>query len=414
METLYFITESYPFETQELSFLHAEVAALSRRYDVTLLPFRAQSGPYVEPLPEGVRVELVRNRLPLEAYLPLVLFQRDFWRELAEARRGSSFGAFARRVGVIWRHGARALRYQEALRAYLRRKNARGVLYFFWSTPETYAFARMRMEFPALRFIVRAHGYDLYREVTRFDWLPYRRRVDERLDRHLFVCAQGRAYYLRLYGVADAARYSVAYLGCNGYEPAPPPAPDAPFTLVSCARAIPVKRLELIVRALALWPEARAVSWTYFGDGPLLPELRRLADEAANPRVSINLRGRVPNAALGAEYAALRPHALVNVSASEGLPVSMMEALSAGIPLVGTDVGGSRELIVGETGVLLPAELTPEALCAALVAFSREPRARQLARRAAARALWEERYRASDCAEKTCKLIGGRLNGADS
>ena len=55
---------------------------------------------------------------------------------------------------------------------------------------------------------------------------------------------------------------------------------------------------------------------------------------------------------------------LVSVSESEGLPVSMMEAVAAGLPVLGTDVGGVREIVTPEAGVLLEKDFTPEAFIA--------------------------------------------------
>ena len=53
----------------------------------------------------------------------------------------------------------------------------------------------------------------------------------------------------------------------------------------------------------------------------------------------------------------------VLVSKSEGLPVSVMEALSFGVPAVVTDVGGCAELVCdGENGYVLPADFTDELL----------------------------------------------------
>ena len=43
----------------------------------------------------------------------------------------------------------------------------------------------------------------------------------------------------------------------------------------------------------------------------------------------------------------------LNVSTTEGLPVSIMEALSFGIPVIATDVGGVGELVNERTGKLL-------------------------------------------------------------
>jgi glycosyltransferase involved in cell wall biosynthesis len=44
---------------------------------------------------------------------------------------------------------------------------------------------------------------------------------------------------------------------------------------------------------------------------------------------------------------------LINASSSEGIPVSIMEAQSCGIPVIATDVGGSSEIVNSNNGILL-------------------------------------------------------------
>ena len=44
----------------------------------------------------------------------------------------------------------------------------------------------------------------------------------------------------------------------------------------------------------------------------------------------------------------------ISLSEAEGVPVSMMEAISFGIPILSTDVGGCREIVMEETGILIP------------------------------------------------------------
>jgi len=52
----------------------------------------------------------------------------------------------------------------------------------------------------------------------------------------------------------------------------------------------------------------------------------------------------------------------INVSTTEGLPVAMMEAISFGIPIIGTDVGGVKEIVTEETGLLIPVNFEDEFL----------------------------------------------------
>jgi glycosyltransferase involved in cell wall biosynthesis len=73
-------------------------------------------------------------------------------------------------------------------------------------------------------------------------------------------------------------------------------------------------------------------------------------------------------------------------STTEGLPLVLLEAMDAGIPVVATPVGGVPELVTnGETGLLVPPE-DPDALAAALGRLLAEPdTARRLAAAAKAR-----------------------------
>ena len=47
----------------------------------------------------------------------------------------------------------------------------------------------------------------------------------------------------------------------------------------------------------------------------------------------------------------------MNVSISEGLPVSIMEAISLGIPVIATDVGGVKEIVNEVTGILIKTDI---------------------------------------------------------
>jgi glycosyltransferase involved in cell wall biosynthesis len=124
---------------------------------------------------------------------------------------------------------------------------------------------------------------------------------------------------------------------------------------------LPVKRLDRLARALrgATFP----VQWTHLGDGPERPvierEVRRLP-----ACVRVQLLGHLPGAEVRRYYNETPVDAFVSVSRSEGLPVSLMEATSYGIPCVATDVGGVREL-VGEA-TRLPADIDEATLLAKL------------------------------------------------
>ena len=78
----------------------------------------------------------------------------------------------------------------------------------------------------------------------------------------------------------------------------------------------------------------------------------------------------------------------VNGSASEGLPVSIMEAISFNIPVIATNVGGTNEIVTSESGVLLDPHFSAQELADQIV------RVYEHKDRFHPRRLWEEKFNA--------------------
>ncbi len=97
------------------------------------------------------------------------------------------------------------------------------------------------------------------------------------------------------------------------------------------------------------------------GDGPARAELQALAKE-------LGLTGHVRFLGERDDVSALLSAASVFVlsSLSEGVPLTLLEAMATGLPAVVTDVGGNREIVMpGETGLLVPPG-SPPALAEAI------------------------------------------------
>jgi colanic acid/amylovoran biosynthesis glycosyltransferase len=159
--------------------------------------------------------------------------------------------------------------------------------------------------------------------------------------------------------VVPGARVEVIHMGIEAPadESAPPPEVDS-RRVVCIASLVPVKNHAELLRAFAeLAPDER-VGLDLIGDGPLRPELTALVRD-------LNLSGRVRFlGTLGHEdvIRRLRSHEWLGVvlasSASrdehEGIPVSLMEAMAAGVPVIATNSGGTAELVGGGAGLLVP------------------------------------------------------------
>jgi glycosyltransferase involved in cell wall biosynthesis len=154
--------------------------------------------------------------------------------------------------------------------------------------------------------------------------------------------------------------------------PATPAGRDRnPPVLVAVGRLKAPKDFLTLVRALALLRPGfgRAL---IVGEGPDRPEL-----EAEIQRLEIGDRVHL----LGERRDVLELLAdadlFVLSSASEGMPVSVLEAMAAGLPVVGSRVGGVPELVVeGETGLLVePGD--PDELAAAIDRLLDDPQLRR-------------------------------------
>ena len=188
---------------------------------------------------------------------------------------------------------------------------------------------------------------------------------------------------------------------------------DSPTScqVVSCSSIIPVKRLDLLARALSTLsvrhPELD-VQWTHIGSGELLPELRELCDSLPGLRGQVTLAGSLTHDEVLDWLGAHRVDVFCNVSASEGLPVTLMEAASAAIPLLALDVGGNREIVDRTNGRLLPADCSPDEVADTLAELLTAGPHEVAAMRHASRARWIERFDArrshAECAKRLVAL----------
>lgn len=136
--------------------------------------------------------------------------------------------------------------------------------------------------------------------------------------------------------------------------------PEGTFTIVTVgALATPTKGVDVLIRALAEVRDA-PIRLVVVGDG----QLRGMYDELARSRgVDVEFRGQVDDRQLLA--AELDAAALyVAASRTEGLSRAMVEAMARALPVVTTDVGAARELVLDPAAVV-PAE-DPDALARAI------------------------------------------------
>lgn len=140
------------------------------------------------------------------------------------------------------------------------------------------------------------------------------------------------------------------------------PRPKKGFTLLYVGRLAPLKDHATLLQAVALTRAQQPdVQLWIVGDGPLEFSLRKLTDEL----------GLNECVTFFGEQADVSPFLLaadlfVSSSVTEGLPVSLLEAMSVGLPAVVTDVGGMGEIARLSGAVTLVPSSDPESMAKAL------------------------------------------------
>lgn len=212
------------------------------------------------------------------------------------------------------------------------------------------------------------HHNSRYRAVRRLAWLFRRRRmavvaISATQYQRLVELALRPACYV--YNAIDLDRFAVRE--DSGEQ-------HGVRHMIAVTNLRPVKDLATLVRAFAL---ARArlrergieADLRLVGEGPQKEELQALAERlgVGDAVYLLGAREDVPELLQESDLFVLS-------SRSEGLPISLLEAISSSLPVVVTDVGACRE-VVEETGaglVVTPGE--PDALADAMVSLLASPR----------------------------------------
>lgn len=180
------------------------------------------------------------------------------------------------------------------------------------------------------------------------------------------------------------------------------------FNIVSCSRIVPLKRVNLIIEALKILDnkkQKRNIIWHHIGDGDGLEDLIEYAKNNLK-NIKFDFVGYLNNSDVYDFYKNNKVDLFINVSSTEGLPVSIMEAISFGIPCLATDVGGTSEIIIdGITGKLIPKDFENSFLAQEIENIINMDKDDYNILRKKTRNFWKENYQAKNNFKNFAKRI---------
>ena len=358
---LLMFTHDYPRDCGDTAFVSNEITSLCEKFDqVIIFCSSASNAPEIQ-VPKNCVVYYPAQYGKIKRFISAV-FSKYFFKsfkylieelkDIKAEKRGFSC------LSEVINFYLRSCRYCKRIDEIFKIEGNPDVIYSFWSDAEVLASIICANKIPVS---TRVHGYDLYEERRKSLHQPFKKVIDRRINTVFFISQQGLNYYKSKYSTNSNARYVLSYLGTKSNKKNYTAYPlGKTIRMISVSVVIPLKRVEMIIEALSLLDKDTNVHWTHIGDGSEFDKNKALADKLLSPKENITYEF-VGNMAHDDVLNYLENnlfHIFINTSSTEGVPVSMMEALSNSIPIIGNDVGGVGEIVDDTTGILIPASST--------------------------------------------------------
>ncbi|MDK2932815.1 MAG: hypothetical protein PWP27_625 [Clostridiales bacterium] len=359
-KNLILITANYPFGKGE-EFLETEINYLKDNFKNIIIISENDRHLRTRKIPSGIKVyRFSENMIQLEIFKCISLtFIKDFLMEIKDILFTYHLKlniAILRELLSMMVKGLSIKRYIDDIiqENKILNNNDELFLYTYWFNAATYAIIQYKRQNESVKVFSRTHRYDLYFERNCLHYLPLRKQIIKKLDVLFFISDHGKEYFKKKLLLNTENKLKVSKLGIRNDLKVSKPSNDNILRIISCSFAVDVKRIDLIIKAIAQIKNYD-VYWTHIGDGPKLKELKELANALLSNKsnISYEFLGYLENKEIYNYYTNRMIDVFINVSASEGIPVSIMEACSFSIPIIATSVGGVSEIVNDNNGVLL-------------------------------------------------------------
>ena len=223
-------------------------------------------------------------------------------------------------------------------------------VYSYWSDTSVLECCFLKEKGIFQNLVCRAHGFDIYDNRNTGGIIPFRSRMYKNVDEIYCISNHGKNYLINKLPRKWHYKIHVAYLGVKSPKELMKFDNETIPIIVSCARMEIFKRISLIARILNLIKTP--VHWIHFGDGPEFETVSKMTDQFP-AHIKVTMMGQRKHSEILEFYSSHKISLFISLSLSEGLPVSMMEAISYGIPILSTNINGTPEIVTAKTGILV-------------------------------------------------------------
>lgn len=281
------------------------------------------------------------------------------------------------------------------------------VFYSYWHDYKALALAMMRKENENLKCVARAHRWDNFADTHEYAYLPFKPFIINNLSKTITISKKGQLAFYEYLGKNIDSHVIVSRLGKFNNRQPNMNGKGKSVLICSCSDIRADKRVDKIIDVVSSL-KYKNVKWVHIGDDKLRTTMEQYAKERLQ-NVEYEFLGMIPNPSLLDYYSDNYVDIFINLSTSEGIPVSIMEALSAGIPVVATDVGGTSEIVNKSNGFLVDADFKVEDVAKIVDDYLAMPSDIHQKYRLNSYKFWKENYEAEKNYSTFGELITSKL-----
>jgi glycosyltransferase involved in cell wall biosynthesis len=357
------LTSCFPYYPGE-QFLEEEIKYWDSEFSgqLTILPINANGSP--RKTPTNIKIDLSLSKklfffktifIRLKTLFSLLFLKETIY--LIQKFKWPHPKCFL----IAFRTIYTTLEYYYKLKNYIKKnKSSDFLIYSYWFDTAAYAAALLKRKKLVSNLVTRAHGFDVYESRRPYSYMPLKRQFKNDFDLIFAISEKGKSYLQKTYGINNH-RIIVSRLGVEIPEKIGSPTDDDnTVTIVSVSNLIEVKRIDKIIKSIGLLAfknKSLHITWHHIGTGYQLKDLEEISYETfKDSNINWNFHGEFSNKEVKEFFYRNKIDVFINTSDSEGIPVSIMEAMSYAIPAIAPNVGGVSELVNYENGLLLQAK----------------------------------------------------------
>lgn len=404
-KTLILLTDNYPYGFGE-AFIDTELNVLSDYFETIIVYSLNRDKTILRARPSNLLIlnSSSPSRLKMFKFGLDAFFSRKLWSDFLSVKNYFGHTPSWQHFKILMMDFINAKNIAYELKNYcveLSINISSTIFYSYWFDSKALALCLMKSN-NSIRAFARAHGWDVDYKRHNPSYLPWKNFLITNLNQTISISEFGKSRIFDITNPTYHKKVIKSPLGVkNLFSPIIIKNNLPSYLFCSCSSLIELKRVDYIINTIAKLKLGR-VNWIHFGDGPQRAELENLAQMKG---LNASFRGNISNSKILEFYAKNYVDLFLNMSTSEGIPVSIMEAQSAGIPVLATNVGGTSEIINDENGFLIEKDFKFDDVALIIENFLKSSTENIQKKRHASFENWHKYYNAENNYKEFLKLL---------